>query len=174
MTRHIALLRGINVGGHRKVPMAELRALASSAGFGDVRTYVASGNLVLSSDNQPATIETTLEQAIEARFGFAVDVVVRTAVQWADYLLDNPFETEGASEPNFVMLCIGKRPATDADLAGIRASASGRERAERRGDALWLYFADGSARSKMSLGPRAGVWTTRNLRSVRQIAALLG
>lgn len=173
MTKHIALLRGINVGGHRKVPMADLRTLAVEAGYGDVQTYVASGNLILSSDDTTAKIEAALERATAARFGFAVDVVTRTATQWAGYLTANPFAAEGAADPNLVMLCLGKHPATDTHLAAVRATAAGSERAERRGDALWLYFADGAARSKMMLGPKAGVWTTRNLRSVQKIAALL-
>jgi uncharacterized protein (DUF1697 family) len=174
VTRYIALLRGINVGGHRKLPMADLRALGTQLGFTGVQTYVASGNLILSSAHEAAVIETTLEAALERHFGFAVDVIARSADQWAGYLKSNPFEAEGASEPNLVMLCIGKHPASDAHLATVRATASGGERASREGDALWLYFASGAARSRMSLGPRTGIWTTRNLRSVQKIAELLG
>src|SRR5689334_15994643 len=78
MTSAIALLRGINVGGHRLVPMADLRAVAQSIGLADPKTYVASGNLMFRTDKSPATAGTQLERAIEKRFGFAVDVIVRT------------------------------------------------------------------------------------------------
>lgn len=174
MTHHIALLRGINVGGHRKVPMADLRRLATDIGLSDVQTYVASGNLVFASDDEPAKLEARLERIIADTFGFPVDVVMRSAARWLDYAAHCPFDAEGKTAPNLVMLCLGKRPATDDDLAALRRTASGNERADLIGDALWLYFADGSARSKMTLGPKAGVWTTRNLRSVHKIAAMLG
>ena len=180
MHSHIALLRGINVGGHRRVPMAELRMLAQEIGFRDARTHVASGNLVFASGNLvfasdvPArAAEAVLEQAIERRFGFAVDVVARSAAEWRAYLLDHPFAAEGEGEPNLVMLCIGKQAATPADAAALRSRAGARERVELRGDALWLYFGDGAGRSKMGLGPGAGIWTTRNLRTVRTIAGML-
>lgn len=174
MVKHVALLRGINVGGHRRIPMQELRVLAEAAGFHDVRTYVASGNLVLASEVSANAIEATLERAIEQRFGFAVDVVVRSRDQWTEYLNSNPFGVEGEREPNLVMLCIGKQPATVDVAAALRLRASGSERAELRGDALWLYFGDGSGRSKMGVRPSIGVWTTRNLRTVRAIATMLG
>jgi uncharacterized protein (DUF1697 family) len=173
MPSYIALLRGINVGGHRRVPMADLRTLAEEAGFANVRTYVASGNLVLASDAPGSTVETVLEEAIERRFGFAVDVVVRSASQWSAYLDAHPFAEEEEREPNLVMLCIGKQPASPDDAAALRARANGRERVELRGDALWLYFGDGAGRSRMGTGPGKGIWTTRNLRSVRSIAAML-
>ncbi|MBB3911601.1 DUF1697 domain-containing protein [Sphingomonas desiccabilis] len=173
MSSHVALLRGINVGGHRRVPMAELRMLADDAGFRDARTYVASGNLVLASDVPAAAIEAVLEQAIAQRFGFAVDVVARSAVEWRAYLADQPFGSEGEAEPNLVMLCVGKQLATHEDAAALRSRAGPRERVELRGDALWLYFGDGAGRSKMGLGPGGGIWTTRNLRTVRTIAGML-
>jgi uncharacterized protein (DUF1697 family) len=173
MNKHIALLRGINVGGHRRVPMQELRVLAEDAGCRDVRTYVASGNLVLASEDHPNLIEATLERAIERRFGFAVDVVVRAKTEWTKYLSSNPFDVEGEREPNLVMLCIGKQPATAGAEAALRIRASREERVELRSDALWLYFGDGSGRSKMGVGLKTGVWTTRNLSTVRTIARML-
>ncbi|MCG7348110.1 DUF1697 domain-containing protein [Sphingomonas sp. ACRSK] len=173
MPSHIALLRGINVGGHRQVPMAELRMLAQDIGFRGARTHVASGNLVFASDVPARAAEKVLEQAIERRFGFAVDVVARSAAEWRAYLVDHPFAAEGEREPNLVMLCIGKQAATVADAAALRSRAGARERVELRGDALWLYFGDGAGRSKMGLGPGAGIWTTRNLRTVRTIAGML-
>jgi uncharacterized protein (DUF1697 family) len=173
MPSHIALSRGINVGGHRRVSMADLRLLAEEAGLLDVRTYVASGNLVLTSEAPARTIEAILEHAIEERFGFLVDVVVRSAAEWRAYLNGHPFATEGDREPNLVMLCIGKQPATQEDAAALCARAGTRERVELQGDALWLYFGGGSGRSKVGTGPTTGIWTTRNLRSVRNIAAML-
>lgn len=85
MTKYVALLRGINVGGHRKVPMAKLRAVAAEAGFAAVQTYVASRNVVLESDLDREAVEAVLEETIKRGFGFQVDVVVRSGEQWAAY-----------------------------------------------------------------------------------------
>lgn len=173
MSHYVVLLRGINVGGHRRVPMQALRALAAELGCRDAQTYVASGNLLCTSDEPAHRVEAAFERALEARFGFAVDVVARSAAQWADYLDSNPFTAEGEQTPNLVMLCIGKQPATSEDAATLQARAGDNERVVLRGDALWLYFGDGSGRSKMGVGPSSGVWTTRNLRTVRNLAAML-
>lgn len=75
--KYAALLRGINVGGKKKVPMAELRSVLEGLGYGEVRTYLQSGNAVFSSASQdPAALARELEAAIEARFGFPVKVLV--------------------------------------------------------------------------------------------------
>lgn len=171
--KYVALLRGINVGGHRRVPMAELRRIAESEGFTGVRTYVASGNLVLGGEGPARRIEAVLEAALERRFGFAVDVVVRSSGQWADYLASHPFGAAGERAPNLVMLCIGKQAANEDHVEKLRARASGNERVALRGDAIWLFFADGAGRSRLGPGPPAGVWTTRNLRTVQAISKLL-
>jgi len=82
MTTWVALLRGINLGPHHKVPMADLRALCADLGFTEVRTYIASGNVVCSSSHRSATaVRTTVERGLRSRFGFDVPVVVRTPAQ---------------------------------------------------------------------------------------------
>lgn len=171
--KHVALLRGINVGGHRRVPMADLRRIAEEEGFTGVRTYVASGNLVLDAEGPARPIEAALEGALQRQFGFAVDVVLRSRPQWADYLASHPFGVEGERAPNLVMLCIGKQAASAEDVAALRARAGENERVELRGDAIWLYFGDGAGRSRLGPGPTTGIWTTRNLRTVQAISALL-
>jgi len=91
MARQIALLRGINVGGHRKVPMARLRELLEELGFRDAKTYVQSGNVLLRAGREaPAKVARKLEQGIEATFGFDVAVVVRTRDQLAAVIDANP------------------------------------------------------------------------------------
>ena len=174
MGAYVALLRGINVGGHRKVPMAELRTLAGEIGLDDPRTYVASGNLLFTSDQSAAALEKKIEEAIEERFGFDVDVIVRSARQWAGYRDGNPMRKESEAHPSKVMLTIGKRAATDADIDALRRKAGPNERVERAGDVIWLWFGDGAGRSKMGTGPTAReVWTTRNWRTVEALGDML-
>jgi uncharacterized protein (DUF1697 family) len=175
MASYVALLRGINVGGHRKVPMANLREVACSIGLTDPRTYVASGNLLFRSEETAPALEARLENAIQKHFGFDVDVIVRSADQWAVYRSGNPFLQESEKQPNLVMMTLGKRPATEEDVEKLRQKAGGNERVERVGDAIWIWFGDGAGRSKIGTGPTSrDVWTTRNWRTVATLAGLLG
>ena len=172
MAEHVALLRGINVGGHRKVPMAVLKALAEELGWENPRTYVASGNLVFSAKGSAGALEASLEKALAAKLGFEVDVVIRSAEAWAKLAAANPFPEESEETPNFIMMTIGKRPATDEDVAALRPKAAENERVERRGEALWFWFGGGSGRSKLAAAPARGVWTTRNWRTVETLRAM--
>ena len=174
MGEFVGLLRGINVGGHRKVPMALLRELAEAQGLGRVRTYVASGNIVFESDADEDELETLLESAVAARFGFNVDIIVRSAARWRVYAEANPFREESARAANLVMMTIGRQAATDADVERLRARASLNERVERASDAIWVWFGNGAGRSKIGAGPAKGVWTTRNSRTVAALARMLG
>src|SRR5437868_6739570 len=83
-TSRILLLRGINLGPHRRVPMPELRTALSEAGFADVQTYVQSGNVVLTSRASPAKVGARAEALIAERFGLDVDVIVRTAEELSE------------------------------------------------------------------------------------------
>src|SRR5256885_10298872 len=91
MTRYIALLRGINVGGRNKVPMAGLRATCESVGCTEVATYIQSGNVVLTSPLDPAKLRAALEAAITEQLGVAPVVVIRDHGQLAAVLAGNPF-----------------------------------------------------------------------------------
>jgi uncharacterized protein (DUF1697 family) len=88
--KQIVMLRGINLGPTRRVPMAELRGLLTGAGYENVRTYVQSGNVVLSSQADPAEIERECAGLISERFGFEVPVVVRTRDELAEVVARNP------------------------------------------------------------------------------------
>lgn len=174
MGAHVALLRGVNVGGHRKVPMAELRAVAEALGLENPRTYVASGNLVFESGESGAELEVLLEKGLAERFGFGVDVIVRSAAQWVRYRAGNPFPDESAEAPSLVMISVGKEAPRDEDVDALRARAGPNERVERVGDAVWIWFGDGAGRSKIGTGPARGVSTTRNWRTVVAIGEMLG
>src|SRR2546423_609702 len=91
MTRYIALLRGINVGGRNKVPMAALRDTCESVGCTDVTTYIQSGNVVLTSPLDAKKLRAGLEAAIAERIGVSPVVVIRTHRQLADVIAGNPF-----------------------------------------------------------------------------------
>jgi uncharacterized protein (DUF1697 family) len=88
--RHIALLRGINLGPNRRVAMADLRDLLVAAGYGDVQTYLQSGNVLLSSDSAAEQLGAELEQRLRAGLGLDVAVVVRSREELADVIARDP------------------------------------------------------------------------------------
>ena len=92
MTRYVALLRAVNVGGTGKLPMSDLRAMCEAAGFKNVRTYIASGNVVFDSEADEAAVKATLERALHDYAGKAVGVVIRTGAGMAAAVAANPFK----------------------------------------------------------------------------------
>lgn len=91
--------------------MAELRNVASKAGFGAAQTYVASGNVVLESDLGVEAVEAAFEKVIALAFGFHVDVIVRSDRQWVAYANHNPFSLRSESHPERVKICLANRPS---------------------------------------------------------------
>ena len=105
MNTYIVLLKGINVGGHKKVPMAELREALVKIGYEHVRTYIQSGNIILQSiENDHGKIEETINLAILNQFGFNVSVLVLRRTQLHKIFMDCPFDEEKKKASYFMML----------------------------------------------------------------------
>lgn len=150
MDTFIVLLRGINVSGRNKIPMRELCSLCTELGWQDVQSYIQSGNLVLKADATPAALETELESAIERRFSLSISIIVRKASVWPDYVQGNPYPDESKREPNLVMLALSKAPPKPDAVAKLQERAVNSERIVQVGDALWIHYAAGVAKSKLS------------------------
>ena len=148
MARRIALLRAVNVGG-RKVVMAELRAACEAAGFADVSTYIASGNLLFAPRSTPAEEEAELEQVIARVFGIAVPVIVRAGEAWPGYLRTCPMPDVARAEPNRLLMLLPKQPPLPDALDALAARALAGERLALAGDALWIHYADGVGTTKL-------------------------
>ncbi|MER7960128.1 DUF1697 domain-containing protein [Streptomyces sp. NPDC096030] len=150
-TTYAALLRGINVGGHRKVPMAELRSLLEELGHRDVRTYLQSGNAVFTTDTDRLTdqeLTAALEEAVEKRFGFRVDCLVRDADYLAAVVDACPFpaaELEGKQ----LHVTYLSEPVTPERFASIDQTAFLPEEFRLGDRALYLYAPEGLGRSKL-------------------------
>jgi len=176
MARLIALLRAVNVGG-RKLPMAELRTLCGGLGWEDVETYVQSGNVVFTAPGGTGKLETALEEAVERRFGFHSDAMVRTAAQWRALLEANPFLDVAEREPGRVMVGIPKRALAAGSAATIAAEAAAGERVEEAGGALWFHYPQGAGTSKLTprlIDRSAGSpVTARNWRTVSALLEML-
>lgn len=170
---YVALLRGINVGGKNKVPMAELRSALAGGECSDVRTYIQSGNLVLGSRLAADALAAHLAQAIEQHFGIAVPVVVKTASEWARYHEGIPFPMEAVEDGSRVLLVLSERAPAATAAAELAESATLGERIEQQGDAIWIHYAGGVGRSKLTpalLDRRIGSpATARNWKTVEQL-----
>lgn len=147
---HVALLRGINVGGRNIVPMGELRAECALLGWRNVRSYIQSGNVLFEAEGGAARLEGELEGLIARRFSLSIPVIIRTAGEWRAYTSGNPFPDASAGTPNLVMLALSKAPPLPDAVQRLRGAARDGERVERRGDALWIHFPEGAARSKLT------------------------
>lgn len=150
MTMYAALLRGINVGGHKRVPMAELRALLTELGLGDVRTHLQSGNAVFSSDHgDDDTLADGIAAALAQRFGFSVDVLVRDGAYLRAVADACPFpaDTLEAKQLHVTYLSEAVEPER---LASVDPSAYAPEDFKVGDRALYLYAPDGLGRSKLA------------------------
>ncbi|MGE0327070.1 MAG: DUF1697 domain-containing protein [Polyangiaceae bacterium] len=176
-TTYIALFRGINVGGNKKLPMAKLREVCEALGFASVRTYIQSGNLAFRSVLDQASVEQKIEQAVKQEFGFHADVIARTAKQWRAIVKASAFPDAAEEPPKFLHLGLSKQKPAKGCVAKLEEYAKLDERIALKGDALWVDFAGGAGRSKLTpavLDRAVGSTVTlRNWRSVQAISELL-
>jgi uncharacterized protein (DUF1697 family) len=178
MTTNIALLRAVNLAGHNKVGMADLRALLTELGFAKPQSLLQSGNLIFEASGRPAELERTLEGEAKKRLALETDFFVRTAADWKTVVAGNPFPEEAKRDPGHLVV-VFLREAPDARaVAALRDAISGRELVEARGRHAYLVYPDGIGRSKVTaalierkLGTRG---TARNWNTVMKLAALVG
>src|ERR1700732_728815 len=112
MTKYVALLRAVNVGGTGKLPMTKLKSMCESSGFLNPRTYIASGNVVFESKLPEATVKAKLERCMAKYAGKPVEVLVRTGPEMAAVLTKNPFKSRAANAT--VAIFLDGRPPKDA------------------------------------------------------------
>ena len=181
MGRAVSLLRGINVGGHRKVPMADLAQLYGELGFADVKTYIQSGNVVfddcgLAQDEA----ERRLDAGIEGRYGFKVGVMLRSAAEWGEVLARNPYLEGKGEDQDFarqLVVTFLSEPPSPERVDAAKDVDSGEDEFAVVGRDVYVNCVGGYGVTGLSngffekqLGVRA---TTRNWRTVGRIAELL-
>lgn len=177
MGSYIALLRGINVGGHNKLPMAGLRETCAELGWTEVRTFIQSGNVVFDAAGKTAALEEALEKAIAARFGFAPAVIIRSAAQLKAMAEANPFPKESANEPQWVLAGLAKQKLNKGAAEAIEARGQAGERVVEAGGALWFHYPAGVGTSKLTsalIDRAAGSpVTARNWRTMTKLIEML-
>lgn len=173
----VALLRGVNLGGGRTVPMGRLREVASALGWADVTTHLQSGNLLFRADGDAPVLAGALAAALRPAFGLEVEVVIRTGSQLRALLAGHPFAD---GDPSKVVIACCDRPVGELALRRLAALAVGAERVglADSGTDVYAAFPHGQAGSKLAAGLvaalRPATGTARNLRTMNRLAELLG
>jgi uncharacterized protein (DUF1697 family) len=174
---HIALLRGINVGGHAMVAMADVRALFEQLGFRSARTLLQSGNVVFfGTALTDAALETRLEKEALKRLGLRTQFVVRSVDEWADVIVQNPFPAEAKHEPSLLHVMFLKSAPQAAAVEALSAAITGREVVRAGARHLYITYPDGAGRSKLTgtlIEKKLGTsGTARNWNTVLKLEAL--
>ncbi len=173
MNRWIILFRGVNVGGHRKLPMADLRAALGRAGFDRVASYIQSGNVALGSELPPARLAMQVASLVEAGWGFLPDMTVLSATDMRAALDAAPFDA--GVDPSRAHLFFHIDRSAPGDIAGLAPEPGDRAVLTQGDIAHYLNTPDGLSQSKLAealsrrLKDRA---TARNLRTCRKMLEL--
>ena len=177
MTIHIGLLRAINLPGHNKVSMADLRGLLAELGLEDGKSLLQSGNLVFRSDAGTSTqLERLLEDAAQKRLGLETDFFVRTAADWKAVIAGNPFPEEAQRDPSHLLVMFLKKAPDREHTTSLQRAIKGREVVRIKDRQAYIVYPDGIGRSRLttaviekSLGTRG---TARNWNTVLKLGAL--
>jgi uncharacterized protein (DUF1697 family) len=181
MTKHIALLRGVNVGGSARIAMKDLRGLFTDMGFEDVRTYLQSGNVVFAAPSDapgaqcPAQLAASIGQRIAEDLGVSLTVLLRTGDSLARTLAGNPYLGQEDDPAKLHVTFLAQEPAAE-QAARLQVPAGESAAFTLAGDEIHVHAPDGYGRTKLNnafferrLGIRA---TTRNWKTVTALHEL--
>lgn len=177
LTPYIALLRGINVGGHKNVAMSDLRRFLEQLGFDDVRSLLQTGNLVFRGDTRSGVhLERLLEVQAEERLDLGTAFFVRTTKEWRKVIDRNPFPDAAESDPGHLVVMFLKDAPPATATGALQRAMKGPEMMRADGRQLYIVYPAGIARSRLNikliedkLGTRG---TGRNWNTVLKLALL--
>jgi len=164
MTKYVALLRAVNVGGSGKLPMTELVSMCESSGFVNPRSYIASGNVVFESKLSEAAVKAKLERCLATYAGKPVEVMVRTGPEMFAVLTKNPFKSRPPNQT--VAIFLDERPPKDT-LKTI--SGQDTEEVALGAREIYVHYGEGMGRSKLKI-PAAKNGTARNMNTIAKLA----
>ncbi len=177
MPVYIALLRGVNVGPHKRMKMETLRASCEALGFTKVKTYIQSGNIVFQAARlSPAAVSTNIEECIVSGFGFSVDVISRTAEEMKAIVSDNPLLKEpGIDTTKLHVVFFSEAPSNDA-IKKLESLTLSPDKVRHKGKEIYFYFPNGVSGSsiwKLNLDRVMSVsGTMRNWRTVNTLCEM--
>jgi uncharacterized protein (DUF1697 family) len=174
---HIALLRGVNVGGHNRLAMSDLRQLFAELGFAGATTLLQSGNVVFQSGRMAsAALEARLEKEMRERLSVTADYIVRSTSEWQRVIAANPFAKQTQTAPNHLVVMFLKSAAKAASVEALRKAIAGPEVVQAGERCLYIVYPAGIGRSKLTgalIEKKLGVrGTARNWNTVLKLAAL--
>ncbi|MBZ9993674.1 DUF1697 domain-containing protein [Mesorhizobium sp. BH1-1-4] len=177
MQTYVALLYSITLGEGRRVVMSDLKAMAEGLGLKNVRTLVATGNLVFESGKTSiATLEKRLESAFEQAFGRHVDIIVRSAGDWLKLAASNPFPAESADAGDQVAVRVMRKAVAEDAISELRTRAAEDEKVHLVGGDIWVAFSRERPSSRLLAAAnhkRLGVGTSRNWNTIRKLAEMV-
>jgi uncharacterized protein (DUF1697 family) len=176
-TTHLALLRGINVGGKNKLPMDVLLEMFIEAGCKDVRTYIQSGNVIFNaSKHVSARISDGITTRIAERLGYRTPVILRTTEQLRDVACRNPFLEAGAAQETLYVMFLANTPSA-LQVEKLDPNRSPPDAFRVRGQEIYMHLPDGVANSKLTNAyfdaKLATTGTSRNWRTVTKLLELM-
>jgi len=174
MTTHVALLRGINVGGNKKIAMSALVGLLADLGLEGGKSLLQSGNLVFrSKEKKPAVLEKLLEAEATSRLSLETDFMVRTAEEWDKIIERNPYPDAAKDDPSHLLVVFMKQEPTKAAIEAVQKYIVGKETLTVDGRQVYCVFPEGIGRSKLANSlAKLGCGTGRNWNTLLKIAAL--
>ena len=176
MTRIVALLRAVNVGGTKAVAMPALCNVLTGLGLTGVKSLLQSGNVVFGCNGSAdAALETKLEAAVGSGIGVQTSFFVRTAAEWDTIVANNPYPDAARDDPSHLVVMAFKSAPAAKDLAALRAAISGRETVSASGRVAYFVYPDGIGTSKLTnaiIERKLGLaGTARNWNTVLKLAA---
>ena len=174
MNAWIALLRGVNVGGYKKLPMADFRALLGDLGFDKVATYIQSGNAVFRANGTPPEIAAKISASVHDKFGYQVDVFVLSLDDLLNAVGANPFP-QAQDNPKSLHLFFLAQPVKTPDVEAMKIHATRGEEFDWSDKVFYFYTPNGFGRSELAAKLGRFIKTSmtgRNLRSCHKIIEL--
>jgi uncharacterized protein (DUF1697 family) len=178
MPTYISILRGINVGGHNKIRMDDLKMICEGLGFKEIRTYIQSGNVIFKTDkpHSASALSAQIEQAIKEKYAFQVPVIIRTSDEIHSILSSNPFLNEPGIDRDKLHVTFLEEEPSSANITKITPYDFPPDRFSVIGKEVYLYCPKGYGNTKLSntffeknLQAKA---TTRNWRTILKLAEL--
>jgi uncharacterized protein (DUF1697 family) len=173
---HLALLRGINVGGKNALPMKELAQMFSDAGCTNVRTFIQSGNVIFEAPGGAPKLGELVTAKIEKKFGYRVPIVVRTSEQLLKTIRGNPFLKAGVDEKWLHVYFLADSPSARA-IAGLDPARSAPDVFHARGQEVYLHLPNGMARTKLTNAyfdsKLSTICTARNWATVLKLSEMM-
>ncbi|HWD38429.1 MAG TPA: DUF1697 domain-containing protein [Fimbriimonas sp.] len=176
MRTHVALVRGINVGGNNLVKMADLRQFLVDIGLKDPATLLQSGNMVFTCESSCTDLEGLLETESQKRLGLSASYMVRTVEEWDKLIAANPFPEEAEKDPSHLVVVFSKKAPEAHVIEAVQAACVGPEVLRIAHGHLFVYYPEGIGESKLMKAPgwnkSGALGTGRNWNTVLKLAAL--